>query len=119
TTITGAPEPPNPTGCPTIIATTNQCRTCAYPMCLVISTLTHHCNCPDAPETSLTSHPCHSQCGGIGCSTSWIISTATNCGVTTTTSSSPSTGTSTTDTTDTTATSQPSSLTATVTLSTG
>ncbi|KAL2015992.1 hypothetical protein VTK56DRAFT_4460 [Thermocarpiscus australiensis] len=78
TTVTEAPDP-LATGCPTVTATTNQCRTCAYPMCLAIRTLTQGCGCPDTPATSYTSHPCHERCQGIGCSTAWSIVTATGC----------------------------------------
>ncbi|KAK3353809.1 hypothetical protein B0T25DRAFT_545406 [Lasiosphaeria hispida] len=92
TTITAPPDP-TITGCPTITATTNQCRTCAYPMCLVLSTLTQGCSCPDTVATAFTSHPCDQRCGGIGCSTSWSIVSAPSC----TSSSSISTSTSKSD----------------------
>ncbi|KAK0732133.1 hypothetical protein B0H67DRAFT_566730 [Lasiosphaeris hirsuta] len=78
TTITAPPDP-TATGCPTITATTNQCRTCAYPMCLVLSTLTQGCSCPETVATAFTSHPCDQRCGGIGCSTSWSIVSVPSC----------------------------------------
>ncbi|KAH6857049.1 hypothetical protein B0I37DRAFT_89211 [Chaetomium sp. MPI-CAGE-AT-0009] len=71
--------PPHPTGCPTITATTHQCRTCAVPACLVLSTVTQNCGCPNPPATSYTAFPCHEQCKGLGCETSWAVVEATGC----------------------------------------
>ncbi|KAK3934635.1 hypothetical protein QBC46DRAFT_347429 [Diplogelasinospora grovesii] len=75
TTITAPPDT-NPSHCPTVTATTNQCRTCYYPMCLVLSTLTQHCGCSEPIATAYTSYPCESRCVGIGCSTAWTVVTA-------------------------------------------
>ncbi|KAK0620775.1 hypothetical protein B0T14DRAFT_522123 [Immersiella caudata] len=98
TTTTTITPPPNPaTACPTVISTTNLCRTCAVPACLVISTLTQHCKCPNEPAVAFTSHPCELQCKGIGCATTYKIVTATGCYTKTKTSEKPHTHTHTDD----------------------
>ncbi|KAK0641815.1 hypothetical protein B0T16DRAFT_496449 [Cercophora newfieldiana] len=79
TTIITPPPSPPVTACPTVTSTTNLCRTCAVPLCLVLSTLTQHCKCPNDPVTAFTSHPCELQCKGIGCATSYTIVTEKGC----------------------------------------
>ncbi|KAJ4286901.1 hypothetical protein N0V88_007845 [Collariella sp. IMI 366227] len=74
------PDPPN---CPTITQTAFQCSSCVVPACLVMSTVTKNCGCPDKPETRFLSFPCDMtkrSCGG--CATTYSIVTATGCSTT-------------------------------------
>ena len=67
------------TGCPTVTATRELCTTCLVPACLALFTVTQSCGCPTAVPTVQLDFPCASGCGGLWCSTSYAIVTASGC----------------------------------------
>ncbi|KAL2755518.1 hypothetical protein ACRALDRAFT_2034602 [Sodiomyces alcalophilus JCM 7366] len=61
--------------CPTITETTHICSNCPVPMCLMLSTVTQSCGCPEPLPTEYLDFPCggENECSGIWCATVYEV----------------------------------------------
>jgi hypothetical protein len=74
TVPTAAVSQPSIAGCPTVTETRELCSTCILPACIIMSTLTLSCECPDAVPTVFLDFPCDgSGCAGASCSTAFDV----------------------------------------------
>ena len=80
-TLTSSIRPSATTPCPTVISTSTVCPySCTWPTCVIRSTLTAHCGCPNPPATWTYSWTCSDGCSAKpGCSTAYTVQSFTYC----------------------------------------